>query len=120
MNRDDFNLRLKDVLNKIDGTLNAKSADYAGDNDVYSNFMLCERFGVTSCERGILVRMLDKVGRIANLFERERICVRDESVADSILDLAGYAILLYIWLTKSKEVYDTTTAYIDYNIPCRS
>lgn len=103
MDREQFTGHLNAVLTKLNNTLGAKSADYSGDADVYNNLRLCEAFGITSVERGIFVRMLDKIGRIANLFERERVMVKDESMEDTVLDLAGYAILLYIWLNRNNQ-----------------
>ena len=104
MEREEFNERLNLVLSKLSTTLGCKSNDYATNHDVYSNFRLCEFFNITSVERGMFTRMLDKVGRIANLYDKERtVSCLDESLEDTILDLAGYAILLYIWENKHHE-----------------
>lgn len=45
----------------------AKNADYCGSDDPFANFRQIENIGVTTAEVGILVRMSDKMSRIANL-----------------------------------------------------
>ena len=65
-----------------------KSNDYASDDDPFRNF---REFG----ELGILVRMSDKFSRLRTaLYDRKDMAVSDETVEDTILDLATYAILL--------------------------
>ena len=65
-----------------------KSNDYASDLDPFANF---RTFG----ELGILVRMSDKFARLKTaLYDRRDMAVTTESVEDTIIDLATYAILL--------------------------
>lgn len=79
----------------------AKNHDYAGEADPYKNFKLVEQLGVCSVEKGILVRMCDKMSRISNLLEKEA-KVKDESVADTLIDLANYSILLKCYREQKK------------------
>ena len=65
-----------------------KSNDYASDADPFANFRM---FG----ELGILVRMSDKMARLKSaLHDHKEMAVSEETVEDTILDLATYAILL--------------------------
>ena len=50
----------------------------------------------------ILVRMSDKISRLNNLQGAEK--PNYESIEDTILDLAGYAILLLVEMQKNKDV----------------
>lgn len=66
----------------------AKSADYASDSDPFANF---RTFG----ELGILVRMSDKFARLKTaLVDKKEMSVSKETIEDTILDLATYAVLL--------------------------
>jgi hypothetical protein len=68
-----------------------KSADYTGDDDPFANFDRAEIVGVDPL-RGLLVRMIDKVSRAANLIAKDP-AVRDESIADTFDDLVNYAAI---------------------------
>ncbi len=86
----------KSVLNLIELT-RRKNADYADVSDAFKNFRLCESIGVASTADGILVRMTDKLQRVANLVKREG-KVKEESVYDTLDDLSVYSQILKIWL----------------------
>ena|ERR1039458_7258322 len=64
-----------------------KNNDYGGANDPFKNF---RTFG----ELGILVRMSDKFARLQTAIQEKRAFeVDDESLEDTYLDLANYALL---------------------------
>lgn len=89
-----------DSFEKITGEMLAlttkKNADYANENDAFANF---RTFG----ELGILVRMSDKFARLKTaLYDRKDMSVSDETVEDTILDLATYAILLLSYRRETK------------------
>ena len=73
-----------------------KSSDYAGTDDPFKNFRGCEMYGI-SLEQGILVRMTDKMARIANLLDKKA-KVKDESISDTLSDLCNYAMILKVYL----------------------
>lgn len=76
----------------------AKNNDYAKGDDPFKNFRVSEVVGVP-VERGIMVRMMDKVARISNSFDTE-LQVKDESVEDTLLDLINYAAILKTYLSQ--------------------
>lgn len=76
-----------------------KNADYTGQTkDAFSNFRVVEHTGLTSVEVGILTRMSDKFARAVAL-TRVQASVSSESIQDTLLDLANYAIILSIYLS---------------------
>ena len=56
-----------------------------------------EILDVCSTEAGIVVRMTDKLSRIANLIKQDA-KVKDESISDTLLDLMNYANILKVYL----------------------
>jgi hypothetical protein len=68
-----------------------KNADYS-ENGPFQNFRFCEGIGV-SAEKGILVRLGDKISRLSTLLSRPA-QVADESFEDTICDILNYAVLL--------------------------
>lgn len=82
-----------------------KNADYTGGNDdPFSNFKAVEVLGI-STESGFLTRMMDKMKRIASFAENGELQVKDESVLDTLNDLANYCALFagYIKSTKNES-----------------
>jgi len=84
-------------------TTKKKNSDYTGkSDDPFQNLKLCEHLGVASTEAGILTRMGDKIQRIASFIQLGFLLVKDESVEDTLADLANYCILLAAYI-KSKR-----------------
>lgn len=73
-----------------------KNHDYAGLDDPFKNFKNVEMLGI-SVEKGILVRMIDKISRISNLLERPA-QVADEKIQDTLLDLINYTNILKVYI----------------------
>lgn len=95
MNKEEFFQFLEKTYAGCVATSRKKNADYAGDSDPFGNFRLVEMLGICSVETGILVRMTDKMARISNLLkEGVTTQVKDESVDDTLIDLANYSIIL--------------------------
>ena len=78
------------------GIMSAKNHDYAGESgaDPFANFRAVERLGLCSTETGILVRMTDKLKRLATFAECGKLDVVNEGAEDACLDIVNYAILL--------------------------
>lgn len=85
-----------ELLEEMREIHNRKNADY-GNGKQLGNFEEAKDFGVTAFQ-GVLVRISDKYSRIKSLSKRENNEgeVKDESIEDTLLDLANYAILAII------------------------
>lgn len=95
MTKNEFFQFLETTYANCVATSKRKNADYAGDDDPFANFRLVEKLGICSVETGILVRMTDKMARITNLLKEGKVNqVKDESVDDTLIDLANYAVIL--------------------------
>jgi hypothetical protein len=95
MNRDELHSSMERTFSKCLTIAKAKGLDYAGDSDPFANFRLPEHLGLCSIERGILVRICDKVSRLSTLLSSDRPpAVQDESVQDTIRDGINYLAIL--------------------------
>lgn len=79
----------KTYTDKLAATLQAKNDAY-GDSFTES----VDKFGKTV----IAVRLSDKFNRICNLIKRGELKENDESLEDTLLDMAGYSILALKYL----------------------
>ena len=80
------------ILQKMLETYKAKNADYGNSFDKTLN-----EFGLVAAT----VRLSDKMDRIKRLTKNEA-KVLDESIEDTLLDLANYSVMALVWL-KNKE-----------------
>jgi len=75
-----------------------KNADYG--NSVFTKPHLCD----VSVDEAIRVRLSDKRNRYLNLHEKDKTTDKKyiywESVADTVVDIIGYYILLWLWRNK--------------------
>ena len=82
----------------------AKNADYTGQNsDPFGNFSKVEIMGIASTEQGFLTRMMDKFCRITTFVQKGILLVKDESVEDTLIDLANYCILMSGYIKSKRE-----------------
>jgi len=83
----------KDNLSLID----RKNADYAAADDPFRNFGMAEYMGL-STEQGIMLRLLDKMARLANVSAKGGVMeVKDESLDDTLQDICNYTGILYAY-----------------------
>ena len=77
-----------------------KNQDYAGRDgeNPFRNFERVAAMGVTTTEKGFLVRMVDKLSRLSGYCESGTFAVDDESFRDSCLDLINYTCLLAAYM----------------------
>ena len=95
----------KSLCNRMIEITARKNADYTGgsvDNDAFANFRQVERLGICSTEAGFLTRMTDKMSRINSFVKKGELKVKDESVEDTLLDLANYCLLMYGYIRSKK------------------
>ena len=82
--------------------MEAKNHDYGATEDAFNNFRNCERLGICSAEKGILVRMSDKLSRASTLLNKEA-KVEDEKIRDTIIDLCVYGNILLCLLEEKNN-----------------
>lgn len=102
MNQEELHLKITQDLNQ---TYIEKNADYG---DVFNKSL--DNHGLTAA----IVRMEDKMGRFSNLAGRPAsMQVSDESLEDTLLDLANYAIMTVMWMKQQPaNFYADNKAYV--------
>ena len=100
------------IINKAKALCDNKNVDYAQQDEPFSNFEMVEAIKICNTSTGILVRISDKIARIANLLERNtEAAVKDEKVEDTMLDLIKYSVILmsyYMYEQKFEETDDSS------------
>ncbi len=86
--------RFAEIVKEMTELHDRKNRDYAG-GDYLSNFLMCEKMGIPAW-KGSLIRLSDKMSRLMNIARTEEIAVSDETVVDTLTDLAVYAIVTRI------------------------
>lgn len=82
----------RDITNSMIQTYQAKNQDYGNSFE-----KTLDRFGLVAS----IIRLSDKMNRIESLSQKKA-RVKDESIEDTLLDLANYAIMTVIWLRKNR------------------
>jgi hypothetical protein len=93
------NAAFEKLLAEIQTLHDKKNHDYAKDSDPLSNFRRAEAFGIPA-HKGVMVRMSDKWSRIEQLSAGKK--PENESLRDSLIDLAVYSLLAVILLDEQK------------------
>ena len=83
----------RDTFQSCEDIIKAKNADYADDDDPYSNFRTASLFGVHPTT-GILLRVMDKIQRIKSYTEKGSLEVKSESFEDACDDIINYMVLI--------------------------
>lgn len=81
-----------DITNSLTKIYQAKNQDYGNSFE-----MSLYKFGLVAS----IIRLSDKMNRIECL-SQTKAKVKDESIEDTLLDLANYAIMTVIWLRKNR------------------
>lgn len=85
----------KSFCDKMIEITKKKNHDYTGSSaDPFANFKKVEDMGIASVEVGFLTRMTDKFSRLNSFVQKGVLEVKDESIADTLCDLANYSALL--------------------------
>ncbi len=81
-----------------------KNSDYSDPEDAFANFKRSEIVAVP-VERGMLVRIMDKISRISNVLDAEPE-VKDESLEQTLIDTMNYfnLLLTYVQQKEAKNV----------------
>lgn len=89
-----MNIEFKDVLDNMLDVYTVKNNDYG---DSFSKQL--DEFGVLAS----IVRMSDKVERLKTLSNGISAMVKNESIEDTLLDLANYSAMTYMWLKNKND-----------------
>lgn len=91
MNQIEFAERFKHLQAKCFNICTAKNKDYSKEGDAFSNF----KRGRQSVPAKVLSRMEDKLSRVENILHAQQINT-DETLEDTLIDLANYALIMAI------------------------
>lgn len=104
MNKNEYMSYHKSMCDRMVETTRKKNADYTGKtDDPFANFRRCEQLNICSVEVGFLTRMTDKMARINSLIQNGKALVEDESIEDTLIDLANYSILMAGYLASKRR-----------------
>ena len=96
MTQEQYFKRFNEITAEMLELTKKKNHDYATENDAFKNF---RDFGAL----GILVRMSDKFARLRTALQDGREFQVNESVIDTVTDLAVYSVILRIWLEANEK-----------------
>ncbi len=120
MNKQQYFKFFEDCQRKELEITKSKNADYTGaTSNPFANFeRVSGLYPFITTEMGFLTRMTDKMSRIGSFVEAGQLQVKDESVEDTLLDLAIYCKLFlgYIRSKSLQEVacIDEKTGAVEY------
>lgn len=92
------------VLEEIKALHIKKSADYGTDEDALGNISASEELGIPAW-KGAVLRMGDKWARIKTMCKKG--VLQNESLEDSLIDMANYSMLALIKYRETKKSTDS-------------
>ena len=98
-----FLTQIKEVYDEARSLLEKKNRDYSVVCSPFHNLQICEKIGVADTETGMLVRMLDKFGRISTLLKQNSAPAVNESIEDTLIDLMNYCALLIVYRKQGQK-----------------
>lgn len=114
LNREEYMKFHREMCERMVVTTAKKNADYTGgSDDPFFNFTRVEAVGITETERGFLTRMFDKFARVTTFVNIGVLQVADESVEDTLIDLANYSILLAGYIRSKKQKHGPVALSVD-------
>lgn len=106
MNRDAYFKFHADFYGKMRDIALKKNKDYAANHtNPFSNFTAIEGYNIGT-EIGFITRMSDKLSRLAGFALTGKLSVEDESVQDTLMDLANYCILFAGYLASKQKPFE--------------
>ena len=112
MNRDDYLEFHKKMCDEARVLSAQKNNDYAGKDgeEPFANFTRVEAMGICSTEQGFMVRLTDKLSRLATLAAGGKLQVTNETAQDTLKDVVNYAILLAAYMADTQTAPEGTWA----------
>ena len=90
-------MKFKDITEEMNALYERKNHDYG--NSFSETF---RKLGIISAA----TRMLDKMNRIVSLVTKDQQKVNDESMRDTLIDIANYAVMTIMEIDKKKRWYN--------------
>ena len=87
-------MKFKDITEEMNALYERKNHDYG--NSFSETF---RKLGIINAA----TRMLDKMNRIVSLVTKDQQKVNDESLRDTLIDIANYAVMTIMEIDKKKE-----------------
>lgn len=87
-------MKFNDITEEMNALYERKNHDYG--NSFSETF---RKLGIISA----VTRMLDKMNRIVSLVTKDQQKVNDESLRDTLIDIANYAVMTIMEIDKKKE-----------------
>jgi hypothetical protein len=87
--------RFHEIVKEMVELHDRKNRDNAG-SEYLSNFLMCKKHMGVPAWIGCIIRLSDKMARIMNIARTDEISVGDETITDTLTDLAVYAIITRI------------------------
>lgn len=87
-------MKFNDITEEMNALYERKNHDYG--NSFSETF---RKLGIISAA----TRMLDKMNRIVSLVTKDQQKVNDESLRDTLIDIANYAVMTIMEIDKKKE-----------------
>jgi hypothetical protein len=86
--------RFKEITESMLETFKRKNQDYGNSFE-----LSCDEEGLAASR----IRLGDKWSRFKKLSKGGEVLVKDESIKDTLLDMANYCIMTYLWLEKLEK-----------------
>ena len=87
-------MKFKDITEEMNALYERKNHDYG--NSFSETF---RKLGIISAA----TRMIDKMNRIVSIVTKDQQKVNDESLRDTLIDIANYAVMTIMEIDKKKE-----------------
>lgn len=89
------------LFDQCQALLKCKTADYADESNVYSNFEKVALMTNATVTEVICIFLATKIARIIELENKDK--VNNESVLDSLKDIINYAALLGVYINEGQS-----------------
>ena len=94
--------RFHEILAEIKELHDNKQHDYGANDDIFANFRLSALSGIPAWQ-GSVVRMGDKYARISNFIKKGEFKYKEESIKDTLMDMAIYSLITMILFEEEEE-----------------
>ena len=91
----------KEILAEMQELHDRKANDYTS-GDEFGNFVEAERIGIPDW-KGAFIRLQDKYTRLCNAVGGKELMVNDETIEDTLIDMANYSVLILAMYKRKKR-----------------